>query len=162
MKLLNKMQRRVAIWILGVFKTSPSEGIKALVGLIPIKYHLQKLAKRSLIRLFKLLENHIIRHLMGDSSHHPNSSNPHTVGSLMNRQRNIAKGHIIDSKTKSYSIFPSFAPLHQEFIPGQCISDIFSDCFSFNLVNKKEKKPSILKNLTTWFSRTPFPHLLSL
>jgi len=45
MKLLNKMQRRAAIWILGVFKTSPSEGIEALVGLIPIKYHLQKLAK---------------------------------------------------------------------------------------------------------------------
>ena len=49
MKLLNKMQRRTAIWILGAFKTSPLEGIKALVGLIPIKFHLQKLAERSLI-----------------------------------------------------------------------------------------------------------------
>ena len=49
MKLLNKMQRKAAIWILGAFKSSPLEGIKALVGLIPIKYHLQKLAKQSLI-----------------------------------------------------------------------------------------------------------------
>ena len=49
MKLLNKMQRRAAIWILGAFKTSPSEGIEALVDLIPIKYHLQKLTERSLI-----------------------------------------------------------------------------------------------------------------
>ena len=40
MKLLNKMQRRAAIWILGAFKTSPSEGIKALAGIIPIKFHL--------------------------------------------------------------------------------------------------------------------------
>jgi len=40
MKLLNKMQRRAAIWILGAFKTSPSEGIKALAGIISIKFHL--------------------------------------------------------------------------------------------------------------------------
>jgi len=76
---------------------------------------------------------------MDNSSHRPNSSNPHTIGSLTNRQRNIAKDHIIDSKTKSYGIFPSFTSLHQEFIPGQRISDIFSDYFSFNLVDKKEK-----------------------
>ena len=76
---------------------------------------------------------------MNDSPHHSNSSNLYTVGSLMNRQRNIAKGHIIDSKTKSYGIFLSFTPLHQEFTPGHHISDKFSDCFSFNLVDKKEK-----------------------
>jgi len=43
------MQRRAAIWILGAFKTSPMEGIKALAGLMPIRFHLQKIAKRSLI-----------------------------------------------------------------------------------------------------------------
>ena len=139
MKLLSKMQRRAAIWILGTFKTSPLEGIKALTGLIPIKYYLQKLTERSLIQLFKLPENHIIRCLMDDSSYCPNSSNPHTIGSLTNHQRNITKGHIIDSKTKSYGIFPSFTPLHQEFIPGQRILNIFSNCFSFNSVDKKEK-----------------------
>ena len=40
MKTLNKMQRRATIWILGVFKISPSEGIKAIVRIIPIKFHL--------------------------------------------------------------------------------------------------------------------------
>ena len=139
MKLLNKMQKRAAIWILGAFKTSLSKGIKALVGIIPIKFHLQKLANCSLIRPFKLPENHIIRSLMNNSLHCSNSSNPHIVGSLMNHQRNIAKGYIIDSKTKSYGIFLSFAPLHQEFTPGHHILDKFSDRFSFNLVDKKEK-----------------------
>ena len=139
MKLLNKMQKRAAIWILGAFKTSPSEEIEALAGIIPIKFHLQKLTDYSLIWPFKLPENHIIRSLMNDSPHRSNSSNPHAIGSLMNCQRNIAKGHIIDSKIKSYGIFPSFDPLHQEFTPGHCVSDKFSDRFSFNLVNKKGK-----------------------
>jgi len=40
LKALGKMQRRAAIWILGVFKTSPSEGIEAITGLIPIKLYL--------------------------------------------------------------------------------------------------------------------------
>jgi len=40
MKILNKMQRRAVIWILGAFKTSPSEGIEAIAGIIPIKYHI--------------------------------------------------------------------------------------------------------------------------
>jgi len=40
MKILGKIQRRAAIWILGAFKTSPLEGIEAIVGIIPIKFHL--------------------------------------------------------------------------------------------------------------------------
>ena len=112
LKLLNKMQRRAAIWILGAFKTSPSEEIEALAGLIPIKYHLQKLAEWLLIRPFKLPENYIIRRLMDKSSPCPNSSNSHAIGSLTNRQRSITKGYIINSKIKSYGVLPSFDPLH--------------------------------------------------
>ena len=47
LKALGKMQRKAAIWILGAFKTSPSFSIKAIVELIPINLHLQKLGGRS-------------------------------------------------------------------------------------------------------------------
>ena len=67
MKILNKMQRRAAIWFLGAFKTSPLEGIEALAGIIPIRFHLQKIAKRSQIRPFKLPDNHILKNLLDDS-----------------------------------------------------------------------------------------------
>ena len=139
-KLLNKMQRKATIWILEAFKTSPSEGIEAIAGIISIKFHLQKLTKRSLICSFKLPENHIIRNLMDDSPHRNITSNPHAIRSLTNQQRNITKEHIIDANVKSYSIFPFFDPLHQEFTPGNWLSDKFSDHFSFNLVNKKGKE----------------------
>jgi len=112
------MQRRATIWILEAFKTSPLEEIKAIAGIIPIKFHLQKLAKHSLICPFKLPENHIIRNLIDDSPRHNITSNPHAIRSLTNQQRNIMKRHIINANVKSYGIFPSFDPLHQEFTPG--------------------------------------------
>jgi len=49
MKILNKMQRRAAIWILGAFKTLLSAGIEAIARIIPIKFYLQKITKRSQI-----------------------------------------------------------------------------------------------------------------
>ena len=140
MKALNKMQRRAAIWILGAFKTSPLEGIEALAGLIPVKSHLQKIAKRSQIRPFKLPKNHILNNLLDDSPHQSNSFNYYNMGSLTNQQKVLTKGHLIDLKFKSYGIFPSFSPLDPEFAPGHCIVDNFSNRLSFNLANKKEKE----------------------
>ena len=144
MKILNKMQRRAAIWILEAFKTSPTEGIEVLAGLIPIRFHLQKIAKRSLIRPFKLPANHILKNLLNNNPPPLKSNNSHNIGSLTNRQRSLAKGHLIDSSIKSYGIFPSFIPLDSEFSPGHRIIDNFSNRFSFNLVNKKEKNQNHL------------------
>jgi len=67
------------------------------------------------------------------------SHNSHNIGSLTDRQKFLTKGHLIDSSIKSYGIFPSFSPLDLEFSPGHRIIDNFSNHFSFNLANKKEK-----------------------
>jgi len=142
MKILNKMQRRAAIWILGAFKAFPLEGIEALAGVIQIRFHLQKIAKRSQIRPFKLPDNHILKNLLDDSPPQVKLSNLHNIGSLTNRQRSLTKGHLIDSNIKSYGIFPSFSPLNPEFSPGHHIIDNFSNHFSFNLVNKNDKNPN--------------------
>ena len=84
MKVLDKMQRRAAIWILGAFKTLPSMGIKAIARIITIKFHLQKIARRSEIHSFKLPSSHILRNLMDDSPPLLTTSNPHCVGLLTN------------------------------------------------------------------------------
>ena len=140
MKILNKLQRRAAVWILGAFKTSPAEGIKAIASIIPIRFHLQKNARRSQIRPLKLPDNHILKRLMNDNPPRPNSTNSFNIGSLTNHQRTLTKGHLIDSSIKSNGIVPSFSPLDPEFSPGHCIIDNFSNRFSFNLVNRKEKE----------------------
>ena len=62
------MQRRAAIWVLGAFKTLPTEDIEAIAGLIPIKFHLQKLTSRSQLYPFVLPASHLIRILMDNPS----------------------------------------------------------------------------------------------
>ena len=136
MKILNKMQRRAAIWILGAFKTSPLEGMEALVGIIPIRFHLHKIAKRSQICPFKLPDNHILKNLLNDSPPQSKFPNSHNISSLTTCQKALTKSHLIDTSIKSHGIFPSFFPLDPEFFPSHCIIDNFSNHFSFNLVNK--------------------------
>ena len=76
-----------------------------------------------------------------DESPTPSSKyNLHAIGSLTFYQKNIAKGHLIDSSNKAYGIFLSFSLLNPEFFPGSHISDNFPDCFYFNLVNQKGKE----------------------
>jgi len=54
------MQRKAAIWILGAFKTSLTEGIETIVDLLPIKLYLQKLVGRSQLHAMSLPMNYII------------------------------------------------------------------------------------------------------
>ena len=137
MKILNKMQRRAATWILGAFKTSPLKGIEAIAGLMPIRFHLLKLSKRSLICPSKLPTNHILKNLLIDDPPSINSSNPHNIGSLTKRQKSIFKGHLNDAHSKLLGIFPSFSPIDPEFFPGNRIVDTLSYHYSFNLATKK-------------------------
>ena len=123
-----------------MFKTSPSIGIEAIAEIIPIKFHLQKIARRSEICPLKLPLSYLLRSLMDDSPSLSITSNSHYVGLLTNRQRNLTKDHLINFFNKALRIFPSFSPLNPEFSPGLCIMDKFSNCFCFNLVNKKEKE----------------------
>jgi len=57
LKLLGKMQRRAAIWILEAFKTSLSFGVEAITGFIPINLHLKKLSGRSQLQAYSLPSN---------------------------------------------------------------------------------------------------------
>ena len=64
LKTLGKMQRRAAIWILGAFKTFSLFSIEAIVGLMPINLHLQKLGGRSQPCTCKLSPSYLIQSLI--------------------------------------------------------------------------------------------------
>jgi len=141
------MQRRVAIWILGVFKTSLTEGIEALAGLIPIKLHITKLRGRSQLRAMSLSPNHIIRSLMdspfsSDKHHHPSS-----LRCFTEQQKTKIKGHLINANNRSYDVVSSLSFLYSEFSPGLRIIDTFSNQFFLNLSNKEKNDKNRLHQL---------------
>ena len=126
------------IWILEAFKTSPLYGVEAIMGLIPIKLHLQKLGGRSQLCMNKLSHNHLL-HLLIDS-HINSSSNFKSIvlDSLTNRQRSLVKEHLVNMANRSYECFSSFSPLNSEFSPGLRIIDNFSEHISFNIQDKRK------------------------
>jgi len=141
------MQRRAAIWILGAFKTSPTEGIEALTGLISIKSHITKLGGRSQLCAMSLPSNHIIRSLIdspfGSGKHHYLSS----LIYFTEQQKTKIKGHLINANNRSYGIVSLLSPFHPEFSPSSRIIDTFSNWFSFNLSNKEKNDKNCLHQL---------------
>ena len=159
MKILGKIQRRAAIWILGAFRTLPMDSLKAITGLIPIKFHFQKLASRSQLQTAILPENHLIRTLMDDPHNSRIKPSSHSINALTEHQKSIVKGHLIDSSNKLFGIFPFFSPLNPEFILGSRIIDIFSDQLSFNLANKEKNNKlhtQQLDDMTLQSSSSPY------
>jgi len=112
------MQRRVAIWILRAFKTSLSEEIKAIVDLIPIKLHLQKLRGRAQLQALSLSSNHIIHILMDSLFGSPYNYHPSSLSNFTNHQRKNIKGHLVDTNNRSHGLFSAFSPTHPELSPG--------------------------------------------
>jgi len=139
--MFGEMQRRAALWILGAFKTLPILGIEAIVGLIPINLHLQKLGGRSQLRMYSLSPNHIIHsliELISSSSFPLIPQHSFSLGSFTKCQCELIKGYVVDIDNRFNEVFPSFSPLYLEFASGNRVIDNFSDQFSFNLYRKRQ------------------------
>ena len=134
---MNKIQRRVALWIVGSFKTAPSMGIKAITGLTPINLHLQKISSRSQLRTHSLPPNHILCSLMSLCNEFPLYQHPLLLDSLTKRQHSLIKGHLVDMDNCFNKVFPSFDPINPELFPGHRIINIFANHFSFKLFSKQ-------------------------
>ena len=72
---------------------------------------------------------------------------PISLDSLTSHQRSLVKEHLVNLDNKSNGIFLSFSPLHPKLSPGSKIIDNFSDCFSFNLSNRKKNDKTHLQQL---------------
>jgi len=163
LKILEKMQRRATIWILGAFRTSPTGGIEAIAGLIPIKFHLHKLASRSQLHSAALPKNHLIKTLMEDAPNTYSKPPLHSINSLTDRQKSSIKDHLVNSYNKLHGIFPSFSPLDRELTPGSRVIDTFQDQFLFNLSNKAKNdtaRPQQLDDMTIVSSLSPHTALV--
>ena len=153
------MQKRVAIWILGAFKTSPSSGVEAIAGLILINLHLKKLSRRSQLRVHSLPSNHILCLLMEPRDNTSNDQHLLSLSNLTRYQYQLIKESVVDMDNHFNEVYPSFNPLYPELSPGNRIIDTFSDHFSFHpfseCKNNIKEQIQKLDNLAIESSESP-------
>ncbi|CAA7270778.1 unnamed protein product [Cyclocybe aegerita] len=66
MNQLKWMQRKAALWITGAFRTSPTGGLEALAGLIPVHLMLKKLVTCAVYWVATLSDTHPLCSMMGE------------------------------------------------------------------------------------------------
>jgi hypothetical protein len=133
MLLMNQMQQRMALWITGAFRTSPTTAIEAISGLMPIHLYLSKLAQRSSVHTLTLHRTHAVHVFTGlypECGRHPLSPM-----SITPRQANQAKGPLIEAAMCQLMPNKPLVPLPDESMPGrrQVFLDsweIFLSCMS--------------------------------
>jgi len=134
------MQQRVALWISGVFCTSPMLEIEAISGLVPIHLHLRKLYSQFLLYESSLPFNHIISNILSSKKIQERSYHISSIDYLTAKQRIQLKSSLIDVNNKYNKFFLSFSFFNKEFEPGNRLIDLFSDCFSFYFCSPNLKK----------------------
>jgi len=131
-KELKKMQRRAALWITGAFRTSPSEGVEVIAGLIPINLHLKKLNGRHHLRYATTPTSHAINSLL--ENHQSINQNQHklALANLTLKQKMKLKSPIKDVSDRLNEIKDEFDPFHILFHPGLRLVDHFSSRILFH------------------------------
>ena len=128
---LKKIQYKVALWITGTFQISPSDGIEAIAGLIPITLYIRKLNGRHYLRYGSILSSHAINSLL-DLQHAKNHPLYKTATSkLTNNQRSNLKSPIKDVNERLNDVRDCYNLLFSLFSPGSRVVDYFSSRFSF-------------------------------
>ena len=147
-KELRNMQWKAVLWILEAFWTSLLLSIKAITGLIPIYLYLQKLGGRLQLRTQLLPTNHIIKLMLKSRYSTTNNNHCLLLKRLTLKQQLSIKGPIVDANDRLNGIFNYFNPFSCEFSLENRLINIFSSCFYFHLLyrkNIKSKKSHICK-----------------
>ena len=126
------MQHKAALWTLGTFCTSPTGGIEALAGLIPIHLHLKKLAKQSCLRAAMLPSQHAILPLLSACNSKGAHPHPQSLALLTNAQSTWLRSPLLDTEALLFNLTECFDSLHSEIRPGCRLLNNFSDHISFH------------------------------
>jgi len=112
--LLATMQCKAALWILGTFRTSPTGGIEALAGLIPIYLHLKKLAKCSCLRTATLPSQHALLSLLSARNSKGAHPHPQSLALLTNAQSARLRSSLLDTEVSLLNLTERFDSLYPE------------------------------------------------
>ena len=159
------MQQRAALWITGTFRTSPTEGIEAIAGLIPIILHLCKLIGWHHLQYASIPPSYTINSLL--DSQYAKEQPPHktSTSKLTSKQCNNLKSLIKDTNECLNGVRNCFTPVHPIFSPGLRSVNHFPGRINFHssLSSSNEDLYNYLQNLEWIFQLSQtLPHNIAI
>ena len=131
LKILRKIQWRVALWITGAFHMLPTIGVEVITELVLIYLHLKKLYQRFYLWEFSLLSNHIIKSILTSDGSNDHNSYRLFLESLTIKQRLKLKSLLINMDNMSNKYISFFSHFDWEFSSGNRLINSFSEQFFF-------------------------------
>jgi hypothetical protein len=128
--LLNLTHSQGARWITGAFRTSPTSGVLAAAGLMPMHYNLKKLYNRSILQNETFHYNHLSLSLLNIWNSKGSILHPDTLAFSTRRRRDIIKS-LLDGELLQ-SLSETFMPLHESVKPGIRFVDKYLEHIKFN------------------------------
>ncbi|CAA7271398.1 unnamed protein product [Cyclocybe aegerita] len=132
MNQLKRMQRKAALWITGAFRTSPTGGLEALAGLIPVHLMLKKLATRAVYRVATLSDTHPLCSMMGEGLLKRATPHARSAALMTPAMRGKVKSTVMEVDERVHTLTESFEPFAPEARPGDRLLDCYADRLHFD------------------------------
>ncbi|CAA7267561.1 unnamed protein product [Cyclocybe aegerita] len=127
MNQLKWMQRKAALWITGAFRTSPTGGLEALAGLIPVHLMLKKLATHAVYHVATLSDTHPLRSMMGEGLLKRAAPHARSATLMTPAMRGKVKSTVMEVDERVHTLTESFEPFVPEARPGDWLLDRYAD-----------------------------------
>ncbi|CAA7267773.1 unnamed protein product [Cyclocybe aegerita] len=147
MNQLKWMQQKAALWITGAFRTSPTGGLEALAGLIPVHLMLKKLATCAVYCVATLSETHPLCSMMGERLLKRAVPHAHSAALMTLAMRGRVKSTIMEVDERVHTLTESFTPFVPEARPGDRLLDRFADRLHFDERNPTQDRRPYLDKL---------------
>ncbi|CAA7261922.1 unnamed protein product [Cyclocybe aegerita] len=147
MNQLKWMQRKAALWITGAFRTSPTGGLEALAGLIPVHLMLKKLAARAVYHVATLSDTHPLRSMMGERLLKRAAPHARSAALMTPAMQGKVKSTVMEVDERIHTLTESFEPFAPEARPGDRLLDCYADCLHFDKCDPAQDRRPYLDEL---------------
>ncbi|CAA7270841.1 unnamed protein product [Cyclocybe aegerita] len=146
---LKWMQRKAALWITGAFRTSPTGGLEALAGLIPVHLMLKKLAMCAVYRVATLSDTHPLHSMMGKRLLKQAEPHAHSTALMTPAMWGKVKSTVMEVDEQVHTLTESFEPFAPEAHPSDRLLDCYVDRLHFDERDPTQDRCPYLDELIT-------------
>ena len=119
---------------------SPTTEIKAIASLVSIHFYLHKLYSYALLQIHSLPPNYILNSLLKSRNLNTQESHWLLLNNITPIQQSSIKEILVDIDNKFNKVFLSFSLFNHKFLPGNRLTDIFPNYFSFYSSNRSNNQ----------------------